>query len=212
MSLANHNQAINCTSSQQLSVDDNGGLRSCRFDDIYYYAGQGAEECEHVFLNGNQLEARWQKDSDSKHFVIAETGFGTGLNFLACWDLWRKVYSEPDSNRASKTLYFYTTELYPLTRAALEKSIAHYNPYPQLAEALVNQYPDPIGGEYLLSFDSDTQHPVKLIILLGDATECLSRLEHYPADHAIKSEPITVASLSRPSASSTRMRSASSIT
>ena len=191
MSLANHNQAINCTSSQQLSVDDNGGLRSCRFDDIYYYAGQGAEECEHVFLNGNQLEARWQKDSDSKHFVIAETGFGTGLNFLACWDLWRKVYSEPDSNRASKTLYFYTTELYPLTRAALEKSIAHYNPYPQLAEALVNQYPDPIGGEYLLSFDSDTQHPVKLIILLGDATECLSRLEHYPADHAIKSAPST---------------------
>ena len=191
MSLANHNQAISCTSSQQLSVDDNGGLRSCRFDDIYYYAGQGAEECEHVFLNGNQLEQRWQKDTDSRPFVIAETGFGTGLNFLACWDLWRKVYSEPDSNQAPKTLYFYTTELYPLTRAALEKSIAHYNPYPQLAEALLNQYPDPIGGEYLLSFDSDTQHPVKLIILLGDATECLSRLEYYPADHAIKSDHST---------------------
>jgi len=204
MSQASHNQAISCTSSQQLITDINGGLRSSRFEDIYYTAGQGAEECEHVFLKGNKLQQRWQDslltniDNDasnqntnrvsSKPFVIAETGFGTGLNFLACWDLWRKVHSEQGQNQASKTLYFYTTELYPLTRAAFEKSIAHYNPYPQLAEALLSQYPDPIGGEYLLSFDSDTQHPVKLIVLLGDATECLSRLEHYPTSHLINSD------------------------
>ena len=189
MSQASHNQAINCTSSQQLTTDKNGGLRSCRFEDIYYTAGQGAEECEHVFLKGNNLQQRWQDSrATSDSFVMAETGFGTGLNFLACWDLWRQVHSEQTQNQAPKTLYFYTTELYPLTRAALEKSIAHYNPYPPLAEALLSQYPDPIGGEYLLSFDSDTRHPVKLIVLLGDATECLGRLEHYPADQSIKND------------------------
>lgn len=189
MSQASHNQAINCTSSQQLTTDKNGGLRSCRFEDIYYTAEQGAEECEHVFLKGNNLQQRWQDSrATSNPFVMAETGFGTGLNFLACWDLWRKVHSEKTQNQAPKTLYFYTTELYPLTRAALEKSIAHYNPHPPLAEALFNQYPDPIGGEYLLSFDNDTQHPVKLIVLLGDATECLSRLEHYPTSHLINSD------------------------
>ena len=192
MSQASHNQAISCTSSQQLLIDDNGALRSCRFEDIYYTAGQGAEECEHVFLKGNNLQERWENSpAASDTFVITETGFGTGLNFLACWDLWRKVHSEQDDNQTAKTLYFYTTELYPLTRAALEKSIAHYNPYPPLAEALLSQYPDPIGGEYVLNFDSDTRYPVKLIILLGDATECLSRLEYYPTEHAIKSDQPT---------------------
>lgn len=186
MSLANHNQAISCTSSQQLTVDDNGGLRSCRFDDIYYNAGQGAEECKHVFLNGNQLEKRWQKGTDNQHFIVAETGFGTGLNFLACWDLWRKTHSNSNANQTPKTLYFYTTERYPLTRAALEKSIAHYNPFPELAESLTKQYPDPIGGEYLLNFDNNSRYPVKLIMLLGDATECLSRLEHYPTTQTHK--------------------------
>ena len=196
MSQASHNQAISCTSSQQLLIDDNGALRSCRFEDIYYTAGQGAEECEHVFLKGNNLQERWEDGpAASDTFVIAETGFGTGLNFLACWDLWRQVHSGQDDNQSAKTLYFYTTELYPLTRAALEKSIAHYNPYPSLAEALLSQYPDPIGGEYLLSFDNDTQHPVKLIVLLGDATECLSRLEHYPTSHPINSDSSANSSL-----------------
>ena len=195
MSLANHNQAINCTSSQQLSVDDNGGLRSCRFDDIYYNAGQGAEECQHVFLKGNQLEQRWQKETDKQHFVIAETGFGTGLNFLACWDLWRKTHSASNTKQPVKTLYYYTTERYPLTRAALEKSIAHYNPFPALAEQLVKQYPDPIGGEYLLSFDSDGSYPIKLVMLLGDTTECLSRLEHYPTVQKLDTKPEHTGSL-----------------
>lgn len=180
MSLSNHYQAISCTSSEQLIIDDNGGLRSCRFDDIYYNPGQGAAECQHVFLDGNQLQQRWQQASDSDHFVIAETGFGTGLNFLACWDLWRKVHAEARPNQPPKTLYFYTTELYPLTRTALEKSTHHYNPFSELAEVLISQYPDPIGGEYLLNFDSNSDHPVKLIMLLGDTTECLGRLEHYP--------------------------------
>lgn len=213
MSQASHNQAISCTSSQQLLIDDNGALRSCRFEDIYYTAGQGAEECEHVFLQGNHLQQRWQdsiaannavdndNDTDTNHqhhgstanddFILAETGFGTGLNFLACWDLWRQVHSGQDDTQATKTLYFYTTELYPLTRAALKKSIAHYNPYPPLAEALLSQYPDPIGGEYILNFDNDTRHPVKLIILLGDATECLSRLEYYPTEQVIKNDQPT---------------------
>ena len=190
MSLSNHYQAISCTSSEQLIIDDNGGLRSCRFDDIYYNPGQGAEECQHVFLDGNQLQQRWQQASDSDHFVIAETGFGTGLNFLACWDLWRKAHAEAQLAQAPKTLYFYTTELYPLTRSALEKSIQHYNPFPELAEALVSQYPDPIGGEYLLNFDSNSDYPVKLIMLLGDTSECLGRLEHYPSNAAIECDKV----------------------
>lgn len=178
MSLASNNQPIQCTTSEQLFIDEKGGLRSRRFDDIYFHAKQGAEESQYVFLQGNQLEQRWTSDSNNNtnsNFVIAETGFGTGLNFLATWDLWRRT-----ANAQQQTLYYYSTELYPLSFAALNKAVRHYNPFPELAKALTTQYPDPIGGDYLLEFDTNTQHPVKLILLFGDSTAALERLEHYP--------------------------------
>lgn len=177
MSLAKSQQRIQCTSSAHLFIDERGGLRSTRFNDIYFYPEHGAEETQHVFLQGNQLESRWLANDVAEQFVIAETGFGSGLNFLACWDLWRKC-QQPGVK--PQTLYFYSTELYPLTLEALKKSLAHYNPFAELAEQLCQCYPDPVGGDYLLSFDENTDHPVKLILMFGDSTEALSRLESYP--------------------------------
>ena len=55
---------------------------SAAFDDVYHSALGGPTQARHVFLGGNELPQRWQgKD----RFVILETGFGTGLNFLATW-------------------------------------------------------------------------------------------------------------------------------
>lgn len=183
MTLAANQQVIECTSSDQLFVDRNGGLRSTRFDDIYFHPTSGAEESQYVFLDGNKLSDRWSSSdasaelSSNSNFIIAETGFGTGLNFLACWDLWRKCFAQ---SATKKTLYFYSTERYPLSYAALEKALAHYNPFPELSQALLQQYPDAIGGDYLLEFDIDSKHRVKLILLFGDVKDCLQRLEHYP--------------------------------
>jgi len=42
----------------------------------------------HVFLRGNDLPARWQ---GRERFVVLETGFGLGNNFLAAWQAWRPV-------------------------------------------------------------------------------------------------------------------------
>ena len=80
-------------------------LRSKQFDDVYFSAHDGFAETQHVFLNGNHLPQAWQgKDN----FIIAETGFGTGLNFLAAWDLFEK------NARAAQTLRFVSVEKYPL--------------------------------------------------------------------------------------------------
>ncbi len=57
--------------------------KSEQFGDIYFSAEDGLEESRYVFQQGNALWQRWQQHSAS-HFVIAETGFGTGLNFLRC--------------------------------------------------------------------------------------------------------------------------------
>ena len=51
---------------------------SQRFDDPYFSLENGLEETTYVFLDGNDLPARFRDG-----FHIAELGFGTGLNLLA---------------------------------------------------------------------------------------------------------------------------------
>ena len=62
---------------------------SSRFDDVYFSRDSGLEETRHVFLTHNRLAERWRAMATGEHFCIAETGFGTGLNFLAAWQLWQ---------------------------------------------------------------------------------------------------------------------------
>lgn len=61
-----------------------GVPRSLDFDDLYFDAQDGLAESKYVFIEGTQLQ---NKLSTSSHLTIAETGFGTGLNFLAVLDL-----------------------------------------------------------------------------------------------------------------------------
>ncbi len=181
MSQAKNHQAISCTTSDQIIIEGNGGIKSCRFDDIYFHPRHGAEESQYVYLEGNHLDRRWQAlAKDQSTFVIGETGFGTGLNFLATWDLWRKTSVKHLKDQPKQTLYYYVTELFPLTRKALTKVLAHYNPYPELAEQLLEQYPDSISGDYLLEFDCEQFRSVKLIFLFGDSCDGLERMEFYP--------------------------------
>src|SRR5258706_14895568 len=61
------------------------------FGDVYHSAAGALAQADHVFLKGNQLPERWR---GRETFVILETGFGLGLNFLATWQAWR-----PDPRR-----------------------------------------------------------------------------------------------------------------
>ena len=61
-----------------------GVLRADDFDDLYFDAQDGLAESRYVFIKGTQLP---DKLCTSSHLTIAETGFGTGLNFLAVLDL-----------------------------------------------------------------------------------------------------------------------------
>ena len=61
-----------------------GVLRANDFDDLYFDAQDGLAESRYVFIRGTQLP---DKLRTSSHLTIAETGFGTGLNFLAVLDL-----------------------------------------------------------------------------------------------------------------------------
>src|SRR5947209_3310825 len=76
------------------------------FDDVYYSGGGGLAQAKHVFLAGNQVRARW---AGRERFVVFETGFGLGLNFLATWQAWRR-----DPSRCRR-LHFVSIEKHPFS-------------------------------------------------------------------------------------------------
>ena len=92
-----------------------GSPRSEQFDDIYFAAEDGLEETKHVFLAGNGLPGRWE---GRDNFTIAETGFGTGLNFLSAW----KCFEETAAPH--QTLNFISFEKYPLSAAQIAEYLA----------------------------------------------------------------------------------------
>ena len=85
----------------QLDWNESGTPISNQFDDVYFSNANGLEESRYVFIQQNHLPTRW-KSFEQSRFVIAETGFGTGLNFLAAWHAFEqfrldKPRSEADS-------------------------------------------------------------------------------------------------------------------
>ncbi len=91
--------------------------RSKQFDDVYFSAQDGLAETQHVFLNGNNLPDRFK---NHQHFTICETGFGTGLNFLAAWQLF-------DQTRTSdQAMEFISFEKYPLTADEIESALERW--------------------------------------------------------------------------------------
>ena len=67
-------------SKTSLIFQDNGAPYCKNFDDIYFDSKTGCQQSTTVFIEANKIVDRL-KNNDSL-FTIAETGFGTGLNFL----------------------------------------------------------------------------------------------------------------------------------
>ena len=135
------------------------------FQDVYFSSDNGMLETEYVFLQGNDLYHRWpQLDTDS--FTIAETGFGTGLNFLCASKLWLSTASE------NAVLHFISTEKYPLSMQDITTALRLWPELHTISEPLITQYEQLINGIEIMLYD----HRVRLSLLIGDATECLSNI------------------------------------
>jgi tRNA 5-methylaminomethyl-2-thiouridine biosynthesis bifunctional protein len=138
---------------------------SAAFDDVYHSALGGPTQARHVFLGGNELPQRWQgKD----RFVILETGFGTGLNFLAAWQAWRA-----DPQRCRR-LHFISFEKFPLTVADLATCQQAWQEFAELAAELQKRWPPMTPGIHRLPLDDDQ---VILTLIFGDAATQLRTLD-----------------------------------
>ncbi len=141
-----------------------GTPRSTDFNDIYF-AGDGLSEARHVFLGGAGLADLFAAASArTRDVVIGETGFGTGLNFLAAWELWRRRPRAP----RSRLLYF-SCDLFPLTPEDLARAhegvCAAHPDIRDLAAGLQAAYPQPDPGAHDIKIAED----VRLRLLFDDA-------------------------------------------
>ncbi len=146
-----------------LRWDAEDSPHSDRFDDIYFSRAGGSAETEYVFLQRNDLEQRWRALDPHRPglFVIGETGFGTGLNFLAACALWRRC--APPGWR----LLFVSAERFPLDRAELERALSPWPQYRELSAQLLASYPPRLPGFHRRELDED----IALQLLFGDAIE-----------------------------------------
>ncbi len=150
---------------------------SGEFGDVYFSHADGLAESRHVFLAHNQLPERLANLADKQCFTVAELGFGTGLNFLATWKLWRELRAKKP-HLTSARLHFITTEKYPIPLNDLTQILALWaQRAPELAkliEQLLANYPPLIAGCHRLNFIDDN---ITLDIWLGDAGDSLASLD-----------------------------------
>lgn len=138
-------------------------IRSDVFDDIYFSPDDGLAETRHVFLQGNCLPQGW---SGRPRFTIAETGFGTGLNFLAAWDLFEKT-TAPDA-----VLDYVSFELHPLTAAQIREALTPWTAeFGGRMERLLASYPLRIPGWHRVDLGR-----VRLTLIFDDVNAALPRL------------------------------------
>lgn len=154
--------------SPQLQWEDSGAPRSGAFGDIYFSRDNGLAETDHVFLQQNRLAERWRALDPARPglFTIAETGFGTGLNVLAAWRLWRETAP------AGWRLQFISVELMPLARPELQRALAQWPQLKDEGEALQAVYPPRLPGFHWLDLAAD----VRLLLVFAEASQGLDAL------------------------------------
>lgn len=158
---------------------------SPQYDDLYHSDAGAWSQSRHVFLAGNDLPERWQGRT---RFVILETGFGLGNNFLATWQAWRQ-----DPQRCEQ-LVFVSVEKHPLSAEQL-RQVHGLNDAPlpspaepweearaELAARLVAQWPVLTPGWHTVDFEvpelasNGAQGQVRLMLGLGDVTDLVPGL------------------------------------
>lgn len=163
---------MNHTSIQgaSLSWNQQGTPVSQQFDDVYFSNQDGLAETRHVFLQGNGLPQRW-REPGRPDFTVAETGFGTGLNFLTLWQA-HQAFRRAHPDQGPPRLHFISFEKYPLCRDDLRAAHAAWPELAELSEQLYAVWPDALPGCHRL-------HPAPHITLdlwFGDVNALLPQL------------------------------------
>lgn len=152
----------------QLHWDDQGQPLSNTHDDVYFSRASGLEETRYVFLQHNQLAERFAALQADDCLVVGETGFGTGLNFLCCWQLFEQQAP------AEARLHFVSAEKFPLQADDLHRALALWPQLEAYSNQLLQAYKVIQPGMQTLVLAGGR---VQLTLLIGEASEQLALLD-----------------------------------
>ncbi len=137
-----------------------------RFGDFYFSREDGLAETRHTFLLGNRIGQRFAELQSGQRFTLVETGFGTGLNFLATWQAWQEAAP------AGACLDYYSIEAHPLRPTDLARSHLLWPELQPQAESLQAHYPVLVPGFHCLHLAAD----VRLLLIFADIETALPQL------------------------------------
>lgn len=154
-----------------LDWNESGTPVSNDFDDVYFSNANGLEETRYVFLHQNGLPARWES-FDRRRFVVAETGFGTGLNFLAVWQ-WFKAFRQANPEATTKELHFISFEKFPVTKDDLIKAHQSWPELAEFASQLHAHYPPAVADCHRIVLEDGM---ITLDLWFGDIKDCMPQV------------------------------------
>lgn len=144
--------------------EGNGSLASPLYKDSYFSRSGAMAESRHIFLQQNRLPHRWLEKKD---FHVCETGFGTGLNFLLCTELWRR-FAPFDG-----FLHYTSVEKHPIPRSHLQEIHRAWPPLAAFSQPLLEHYPPSQAGRHSLFFPD---WRIRLDLILDEAARLASYL------------------------------------
>lgn len=113
--------------------------------DVYFSAEDGLAETRSVFLQAAGFPERFNTDRPT---IVAELGFGTGLNFLALWDLFLKTAP------AHARLHFVSVEGFPLRKSDAMRALSAFPELQTLSAQLTAVWPSPHTGAHRRVFEN----------------------------------------------------------
>lgn len=145
-----------------IRFDDKGLAHSVEYGDIYHSNSGAMAQSDHVFIKGCEVLSRWQE----KDFIILETGFGLGTNFLNTLTHWQKSQSNYE-------LHFISIEKHPLTSTQIHQAQQIHPELQRALERLLEQYPMPIAGIHEMHWPD---MKLRLTLVYGDILESLDAI------------------------------------
>ena len=140
----------------------NKGIYSLDFKDIYFDTQQGLDESRFVYSEAFEF-----KEQDT--FIIAELGFGVGLNFFLSLQRFLKAKIRP------KRLFYVSLEGFYIEKEHLRQiyqKLGLYDQFKELLEPFLRFYPKCKDGVYRFYFEN-----AFLDLVFGEATQSLKELD-----------------------------------
>ena len=146
----------------KFSISSKLGIYSKSYNDIYFDKLNGPKETEHVYLNTNNLTKKFK---NKQKFVIAEIGFGTGLNFLLTWKLWK------ENRKTNGSLTYISFENAPLSKKDIERVYKKFKKLDGYSSFLLKNIPARCKSTHRIFIKADN---INLILIYDDITSLIN--------------------------------------